>query len=154
MTFHGGVDQPTLHAAMRRASVWAYANTGDVETYCITAVKMQAAGVIPVATDAGALREVICHDVELFPASDLPERAEDFVQGIIDALQVPPTVDERLSVRRFALEHFDWAATAKSLLRMIEKPETEVTARSARQGTAATGAVFSLSGVGTSEQPQ
>lgn len=120
VAYYGGVDQPTLHAAMRKAGVWAYPNQGEVETYCITAVKMQAAGVWPVASDAGALREVISREVPLFPAERL--QAADgpaaFADLVITALREPPSIEQRFMLRRFAVERFSWAETAKRLLKI------------------------------------
>lgn len=47
---------------MMETSIWAYPCVTDAETFCITAVKAQAAGSIPVATRIGALRETIRPD--------------------------------------------------------------------------------------------
>lgn len=55
---HGRVDQDTLAKAQYEANFWGYP-TEFMETFCITALEMQAAGVIPIASDLAALRETV-----------------------------------------------------------------------------------------------
>jgi len=54
----GSVGQLELHSAMLRAEYWPYL-TGYEETYCITALEMQFAGVLPITTGVAALGEVV-----------------------------------------------------------------------------------------------
>lgn len=58
VTVHGSVSQEDLHAAMLKSDYWAYL-TGYEETYCITALEMQYAGVVPITTNVAALNETI-----------------------------------------------------------------------------------------------
>ena len=55
---HGSVDQKTLHDAMLRAEYWCYI-TDYEETYCITALEMQYANVIPIIKRVAALGETV-----------------------------------------------------------------------------------------------
>ena len=55
---HGSVNQVTLHDAMLRAEYWCYI-TDYEETYCITALEMQYANVIPIVKHVAALRETV-----------------------------------------------------------------------------------------------
>jgi len=55
---HGRVGQDELAKAAYEASFWPYM-TGFMETFCITALEMQAAGVIPVASKLAALKETV-----------------------------------------------------------------------------------------------
>lgn len=59
---HGRVDQKTLAKEMAKASIWTYP-TDFMETFCITALEMQMAGVIPLASNLAALAETINPDV-------------------------------------------------------------------------------------------
>lgn len=61
VTEHGKVGHEALAKAMHQTSIWAYPcnEYGIAETFCITAVKCQAAGCIPVTTRIGALRETV-----------------------------------------------------------------------------------------------
>ena len=59
VTEHGKVGHLLLAAAMQRTSVWCYPCIDLGETFCITAVKCQASGCIPITTRIGALAETI-----------------------------------------------------------------------------------------------
>jgi glycosyltransferase involved in cell wall biosynthesis len=56
--FFGSVDQLTLHKHMAESQYWLYP-TQYKETYCITALEMQMAGVIPICSDLAALKETV-----------------------------------------------------------------------------------------------
>lgn len=55
---HGRVNQDVLAEAMMNSNIWPYPTT-FAETFAITAVEMQAAGVVPVASNLAALTETI-----------------------------------------------------------------------------------------------
>lgn len=59
VTEHGKIGHQALADLMQRTSVWAYPCTDQGETFCITAIKCQAAGMIPVTTRVGALKETV-----------------------------------------------------------------------------------------------
>jgi glycosyltransferase involved in cell wall biosynthesis len=56
--FMGSVSQPELHRAMGEAEYWMYLTSYE-ETYCITALEMQKAGVFPITTNTAALNETV-----------------------------------------------------------------------------------------------
>ena len=58
VTFKGCVSQLELHAAMLEAEFWMYLTSYE-ETYCITALEMQYAKVLPITTNTAALSEVV-----------------------------------------------------------------------------------------------
>jgi len=58
VTYHGTVDQETLHNWQQRSEYWLHPTSYE-ETYCITAIEMQYAKVIPITTDMSALSEVV-----------------------------------------------------------------------------------------------
>ncbi len=112
--YHGGVAQPVLHDLMRRAGVWAYPNIGEVETFCITAVKALAAGMEPVATAAGALPEVLDRECLALQPDGLVD-TEDFCDALIEALDNPAEEGARRAGRESALKRYSWPVTAKRL---------------------------------------
>lgn len=61
---HGKIGHRELACIMQKTSVWAYPCNylGETETFCITAVKCQASGCIPVTTRIGALNETVHPD--------------------------------------------------------------------------------------------
>lgn len=58
VTYHGTVDQETLHSWQQKSEYWLHP-TDYEETYCITAIEMQYAKVIPITSDMSALSEVV-----------------------------------------------------------------------------------------------
>lgn len=58
VTYHGTVDQETLHNWQQKSEYWLHP-TDYEETYCITALEMQYAKVIPITSDISALSEVV-----------------------------------------------------------------------------------------------
>ena len=58
VTIMGNKTQEELHDAMLRAEYWCYI-TNYEETYCITALEMQYAKVIPVTSSVAALKETV-----------------------------------------------------------------------------------------------
>jgi glycosyltransferase involved in cell wall biosynthesis len=56
---YGKVGHLELASIMQMTSVWAYPCTALSETYCITAIKCQASGCIPVTTRIAALNETV-----------------------------------------------------------------------------------------------
>lgn len=55
---HGRVSQEALAVCMNDSHIWPY-TTQFMETFCITAIEMQAAGVIPIASKLAALNDNI-----------------------------------------------------------------------------------------------
>ncbi len=112
VVFHGGVSQPVLHAAMRRAGVWAYPHDGDIETFCITGVKMLASGCTPVTTTAGALPEIL---------GAYGDRAtlENFKTTLVSRLLFGSSRAERAEMRAYALKRFSWSTVAENFLRAM-----------------------------------
>lgn len=56
--YYGSVDQLTLHKHMAESQFWLYP-TEYKETYCITALEMQMAGVVPICSNLAALHETV-----------------------------------------------------------------------------------------------
>lgn len=56
---HGKVSHAALAAHMSKTSLWVYPCNTKAETFCITAIKTQAAGMIPVVIPEGALKETV-----------------------------------------------------------------------------------------------
>lgn len=94
VVFHGRVNQEQLSEEMLKATVWLYP-TRFTETYCITAVEMQQAGVVPVTTDLGALAETVKSGV-IIPfrgpdgrVIDVKDQAQEYADAVINLLTDP-----------------------------------------------------------------
>lgn len=81
VNFIGDVDQITLHDAMLRAEYWCYI-TDYEETYCMTALEMQYAKVLPIVTRVAALSETVNSGIIL----ERNETNWDQVVKILDTL--------------------------------------------------------------------
>lgn len=122
----GGVDHETLNSAYAGAGVWTYP-TEFPETFCISALRAQAAGCIPVTTTAGALPEVIDPHNQLFDLEK--DTLEDFIHGVVNAMHgKTPRRDEiypRTTARNWALS-FSWKNAALKFLEHAQKKTQKV----------------------------
>lgn len=88
VTEHGRVDHQQLADAMKEIKVWAYP-TEFTEIHCITALKAQEAGCIPVTTNVGALQETVVngYKVEALDIYTNEKAQKEFIDYIVIALQ-------------------------------------------------------------------
>lgn len=89
VTEHGKVGHQELADIMMGCGVWTYPfNCGTSETYCITAVKAAAAGLISVSTKEGALIETIDPKSSLMVENNINtmDGINEFRDKVIDAL--------------------------------------------------------------------
>ena len=80
VTYHGTVSQEELHEWQAKSEYWLHPTEYE-ETYCITALEMQYAKVIPITTNVAALKEVISNRGYLLDPS---ETNESFINIIKD----------------------------------------------------------------------
>jgi len=102
VTDHGMVGHEELAEAFSKASLWTYPCTYP-ETFCITAIKAQLAGAIPVIIQRDALYETVRFGFKC-------NRIEDYRNLLIQAMSQIETVslDERKKMGSFVLEEFTW----------------------------------------------
>jgi glycosyltransferase involved in cell wall biosynthesis len=89
---HGRVNHVELAKAMKEIKVWAYP-TEFTEIHCITALKAQEAGCIPVTTNVAALQETALGAKVAYTDIYTNEKAQNmFIRLVVDALndKVPP----------------------------------------------------------------
>jgi glycosyltransferase involved in cell wall biosynthesis len=109
VTHHGGVDHATLHAALRRANVWAYSHfeSPEVETSCISSMKALAAGATVLTVPNGALPETVGS------AGYFATSPEQYQKDLIDLLKSPEGVRVRREKARAAVAFYSWDVVAK-----------------------------------------
>lgn len=117
VVFHGRVNQDELAREMLKASVWLYP-TRFSETYCITAVEMQQAGVVPVTTDLAALAETVKAGV-IIPSHgpdgrmiDVKDQAQEYADAVIDLLQNPLVANNHRADARANAPKLTWEDVA------------------------------------------
>ncbi len=116
---HGNVGHTELASAMSHTSVLAYPCNTETETFCITAIKAQAAGMIPVVPAIGALPEVLHPDLPRF----LPYNPSEYLTQLMSVLQrcQDTSVDtEREKYREFGLQ-FTWRRVVERWLELIRQ---------------------------------
>lgn len=113
---HGKVGHEELQRAYERASFWTYPCT-DLETFCITAIRAQLAGAMPVIIEGSALSETVRHGFKC-PSS------EDYEKTLLQALQQAEniTLEERKKMGEFILNEFTWEILAKKWAELFSRP--------------------------------
>lgn len=107
----GRIGHQEVADLMLSSGVWLYP-TIFTEISCITAMKAQAAGAIPVTTNVAALEETVQHGTKL-PYNDIEtnKKAQDeFVEAAVRALNVK--FDGREDMINWALTKKTWGAVA------------------------------------------
>lgn len=123
----GGVSHDVLHAAYRRAAVYAYAQT-FYEIYMISAIKAQACGCVVLANDYGSLREVVyepdyqlmgrdlCNEVTI--DGEAEEARLYYANKLVGALLFPKSYEWRKAMSDWA-RGFGWEKAARQFEEII-----------------------------------
>jgi glycosyltransferase involved in cell wall biosynthesis len=111
---HGCVGHERLARAFSHASFWTYPCTKP-ETFCITALKAQAAGAIPIVIKGSALYETVRFGYSC-------TQPEDYLflckQALSDAENI--SLKSRREMGDFVLDHFTWETIAKKIQLLCE----------------------------------
>jgi glycosyltransferase involved in cell wall biosynthesis len=110
---HGRIGHKELVEELFKSGIWVYPCHTDVETFCISAWKAQAAGCVPVVTTCAALDETVRSGIKIKgPAGD--EKTNNaFIKAVIDLLKNP---DKQELLRQEALalkDSFGWDKVAQ-----------------------------------------
>jgi len=111
--YHGKVNHAELHEHFMSAGLWLYP-TYFTEISCITAMKAQAAGMIPVCTTVAALDETVQYGYKIdFSIQD--ERARTaFVNMSVDLLKDHKKQDrKRKEMMKWAQSFYAWKTAAQ-----------------------------------------
>lgn len=109
---HGRLPQPELTAFLKESGVWAYP-THFGETNCISAIKAQAFGCEPVASDFGALSETVQFGRKIKGDIYTKKIRDKFTKELIDALRHPMSDADRTEMMFWAKKKYSWDAIAK-----------------------------------------
>jgi glycosyltransferase involved in cell wall biosynthesis len=126
VTEYGKVGHLELANIMQNTSILAYPCNTVSETYCITAVKCQAAGCIPVTTRIGALNETIHPDAPCIPTIENNQDILKYKELLLSTLRRirdsnPEDIKmERQKYIKFG-KQFSWARCVDRWLELYER---------------------------------
>lgn len=111
--YHGKVNHAELHMHLMSSGLWLYP-THFTEISCITAMKAQAAGAVPVTMTIAALDETVRHGYKIiFPIADT-RSVKAFENITVDLLTNHEKQEKiRVPMMRWAKDFFDWSLVAK-----------------------------------------
>jgi len=122
VTHLGRISHGALKVEMEKAGIWAYP-THFGEISCITGMRAQALGTVPVVINYAALRETVKYGVKIEGDIYDPEILEEYKNALIDMLQHPEKQEEiRKEMMPWAREKFAWANVAKQWDAEFKKP--------------------------------
>jgi glycosyltransferase involved in cell wall biosynthesis len=111
ISYKGRVGHKELAEAMNQCGIWAYP-TDFTEISCISAMKAQAVGAVPVVTDFAALHETVRNGLKV--DVDIQDKAGQkiYADALIDILLHPKQQEEYRDLK-FAQTYFSWENVAK-----------------------------------------
>jgi len=122
VTEHGKVSHVDLAKALSKISFLTYPCTTLAETYCISVVKAQAAGCIPITTRVGALDETVHPEAPTVPLISGPEDAKKYADLLVATLGLQEKDLNRKKYIDFARK-CTWKACTDKMLELIYKPK-------------------------------
>ncbi len=113
---HGLVGHRELNQAYAKASLWTYPCTA-FETFCITALRAQLAGAMPVVLVHAGLKETVRHGY-------LCQNEDKYFETLKTALEKAETIslEERKNLGEFVLQEYTWDAIAAQWDKVFSAP--------------------------------
>ncbi len=105
---HGLISHEELNKAFSQTSLWTYPCHAP-EVFCITAIRAQMAGCMPVIIDGSALPETVRHGYSC-------ESPDDYLDTLLAAMEEAKAIDlkERQAMQEFILQEYTWEKIAAS----------------------------------------
>lgn len=115
---HGMVSHQELNEAYRNASLWTYPCIAP-ETFCITAIKAQYCGAIPVIIDGSALKETVRYGFRT-------NEQHNYLQLLLKAMSEIKNIsnEDRNKMQKFIEEEYTWDKIALKLKNFIESNQS------------------------------
>lgn len=115
---HGLVGHVELNRAYNKASLWTYPCIAP-ETFCITALRAQLAGAVPVIVEGTALSETVRHGYKC-------QKAEEYKATLIKAMQEAEniTLADRKKMGEFVLQEYTWKAIAEKWKKVFDSSDS------------------------------
>lgn len=111
--YHGRIGHEELHQKYSEAGVWAYP-TDFEEISCISGMKAQALGAIPVVTNYAALEETVKNGIKVDVDITTEEGVDEYFKALVMVLKnEKDQKDMREPMMKFARGYFGWDNVAK-----------------------------------------
>lgn len=112
---HGLVSHQELNKAYEKASLWTYPCIAP-ETFCITAIKAQYCGAIPVIIDGSALTETVRFGYRT-------KESQNYLNLLLNAMSEIENVslEERKKMREFIEQEYTWDKIALKIKKYLEE---------------------------------
>lgn len=110
----GRISHKEVAQEMLSSNIWPYSSTW-LETNCITALKAQIAGAIPVSTTLGALNETVKYGIKVDADLTTDEGRRRYFNALLDTLsKVGEFEEQRTLMRTTIATQYSWEAIAKT----------------------------------------
>jgi FkbM family methyltransferase len=124
ITHLGRISHEAVIIENREAGIWAYP-THFGEISCITAMKAQAYGAIPVVVDYAAVSETVQHGIKVRGDIYDPETKEEYKKALISILKDTELQEKiRKPMMDWAKDYFAWSKVARQWDEEFKKEET------------------------------
>lgn len=110
---HGQVGHIELNKAYSKSSFWTYPCTFP-ETFCISALRAQFAGAIPVVIEKAALQETVRYG---YKCAEPSQYYDTLIKAMSEAENI--TLEDRIKMRDFILKDFTWDAIAAKIKNLL-----------------------------------
>lgn len=112
---HGKVGHVELNRAFAASSFWTYPCLKP-ETFCITALRAQYAGAVPIVLEMAALRETVRSGFRC-------QKREQFLDTVLQAFQKAKTItlEDRRKMGDFVRDDYSWKVIASKWKKLFEK---------------------------------
>ncbi len=115
---HGLVSHEELNRAFEKTSLWTYPCIAP-ETFCITGIRAQMTGCIPVIINGTGLNETVRHG---YSCSSAPEYLDTLIKAMRKIERV--SLKERASMRKFINKEYTWEKIAAKWTALFSEGET------------------------------
>jgi glycosyltransferase involved in cell wall biosynthesis len=119
VTEHGMVGHEELNKAYNNTSFWTYPCTClPVETFCISALRAQFSGTVPVIIQGSALKETVRHGYQC-------DSVDDYLSTLLYAMKEAHTIslEERKKQRDFISNEYTWKIIAKKWKTLFDRTQ-------------------------------
>lgn len=121
ITHHGRVSQPEIEEWYKKCGIWAYP-THFYEINCISAIKAQLWGAVPVCINYAALNETVKHGKKVEGDIWDPDTKKEYTKELVAALKDKKWQDEqRKKMMPWAKDNYSWKKVAEQWTKQFKK---------------------------------